>query len=118
MRAMAKENAETVTFIPTSVRLSADLRDRLAREATKNQRTLSHEIVKRLTDSLSPTDSSKRAMEMRGAVLHGNMAVGVNDIAGTYGDARHTAHEAILLTLFAQMSAERQLALLTLLRGP
>lgn len=109
---MARETEELVAFIPTSVRLPADLRDTLTREATKNSRTLSHEIVKRLTDSIAPMRPGSPARAARDAVMHG---VEERMPAG-YGKPT-TEHERVLLMLFAQMPPERQLALLTLLNG-
>lgn len=105
------------SLVVTTVRLPSDLKDALAKQAAGNQRTLSSEIVKRLTDSLNPADVSKRARELRNKVANDAIGLGVQDANGTYIGGRNNPHEAMLLMLFAELSPERQLALLTLLRG-
>lgn len=107
--------AEADSLIVTTVRLPSDLKHDLARLASVNKRTLSSEIVKRLSDSVSG-EVSKRATQLRNHVVH-HPGAGVDDGNGNQFGGRDNPYEQALLILFAQLSPERQLALLTLLRG-
>lgn len=90
---------ENALPLQTSVRLPTELRNALTRAASANTRTLSSEIVKRLTDSVRED-------------LPGSLTV---PAVAANGET-HTAQEARLLKLFRRMDPERQLALLTLLK--
>lgn len=95
---------------PTSVRLPPELRDRLAKSAAENSRTLSAEIVRRLWESALPQHDV--------VATDGMGKVNYLADAKTYPLASaQTLSERRLLALFSQLPPERQLALLTLLNG-
>lgn len=95
--------------VPTGVRLPGDLRNALAREASINRRTLSAEIVARLSASLRKDDESSRG----GAP----QAAGDNTPAYLADRASMSSEQRLLLRLFDRMEPAQRLALLTLLKG-
>lgn len=95
---------------PTSVRLPPELRDRLAKSAAENSRTLSAEIVRRLWESAVPQPDVV-ATDAAGKVRY------VLEAKSTGPVTAQTLSERRLLALYAQLSPEQQLALLTLLKA-
>jgi hypothetical protein len=102
-------------LVVTTVRLPGSLRDELAKQAAKNKRTVSSEIVKRLADSLAEQPQQHVVTQLRNSAAHA--APRAAEIRSAYQAPRSNDHEATLLMLYNQLTAERQLALLTLLRG-
>jgi hypothetical protein len=84
---------------PTAVRLTPEVRHALAREATINNRSLHGEIVFRLQQSLQPPSFT------------GSPAA---ESVGTY-EVRSDV-ERTMLAFYRRLSAEKQLALLSLLK--
>lgn len=95
---MTKEKVRDIN--PFGVRMPADLKDRLDREAKISGRSLNTEIVMRLSESLLPADARK--LQAKSPVA-------------SYGPEMSDT-ERQLFSLFRRMAVEKQLALLSLLK--
>jgi hypothetical protein len=98
------EGTHSPVVAPTGVRLPPELRAELAREAAIHQRTLSAEIVVRLQRSM-------RAAPYAGHTSH----VADQPRLDYAAQPAMGGAERMLLSRFAQLLPEEQLALLTLL---
>lgn len=94
---------------PTTVRLDPDLRARLAREATIAGVSLTDEISRRLRDSFGPVAGT------RVSATSAQMAEPAPAWAAGAGAAVLDESQRLLLRLFAQLSVEKQMAVLALL---
>ena len=100
---------KSAQIAPTGVRLPPELRDQLMREAAVNNRSLSQEITQRLKASF-PKPALK---ELRDQAAHG---VSEPLRHSAYVTALNTAAVDEVSRLMRQLSPEKQLALLTLLK--
>ncbi|WP_271008641.1 TraY domain-containing protein [Paucibacter sp. B51] len=91
---------------PTTLRLSPELKDRLTREAMINRRSLSQEAELRLEQSFRPAGELEElpAFQMKEHLP-------AYSTASTLTDSQR-----LLISLFAKMPTEKQLALITLLQ--
>lgn len=100
---------------PTGVRLPAEMRAQLERSAAVNGRTLSHEITYRLRTSLENPDLPRRLAHVRALEVGSAYAVeerlAQGSVAPQLGDTQR-----MLLSLFATLPPDKQLALLTFLK--
>lgn len=98
---------------PTSVRLPPELRAALERSAVQSTRSLSSEIIKRLFDSVALEQGRGRDGRPDFAVMEGDQPAYFVQTKNT----TPTLAEDRLLLLYRELSPERQLALLTLLKA-
>lgn len=91
----------------TGVRLPPAMRDQLMREAVGNHRSLSQEIIQRLSMTLE--DKRSASANVRAGNQY-KVEEGQNALSAL------TPAEHALLDHFAQLSAEKQLALITFLK--
>lgn len=95
---------------PTTLRLDPELRARLSREATIAGHSLTVEIERRLEQSFcSPAEAHRAARAITAAEPSGAPAWSADR------SARLTDQERLLLRIYAELSTDKQLALLTLL---
>ncbi len=92
----------------TGVRLPPSMRDQLMREAIGNHRSLSQEIIQRLATTLDDKRAPLTATHIRPV---GQQQAAENGLM-------LTPAENTLLQHFAELSAEKQLALITFLKKP
>ena len=97
-----KKGSRICDINPFGLRMQAELKERLAREAKINGRSLNAEIVERLRASLEPPvrmEGGHRIEQENSSYMPG-----INDI------------ERQLLTIFRRLSVEKQLALISLFK--
>lgn len=97
---------------PTVVRLRPELRTELLRCALENKRSLSKEIGIRLRNSFTPPQAPPVTTTYQAHTSQGPLIA--DDRAP--GAAPLNDHDRALLTVFRQLSPEKQLSLLTLLK--
>jgi hypothetical protein len=98
---------------PTVVRLRPELRAELLRCALENKRSLSKEIGIRLRNSFAPPPSAQQPTTTYQAHTSQGPLIAEDR---TPGAAPLNDHDRALLTVFRQLSPEKQLSLLTLLK--
>ena len=91
---------------PTAVRLRPEIKERLAREAAINGRSLHSEILLRLTASLQ----SSEMVDAQGQATHRAKE------PGSEWPLHQSDTERALLSIFRRLSPEKQLALMMLLK--
>lgn len=100
------ERPKASSISPTTLRLAPELRARLSREATIAGHSLTAEIERRLEDSFRAQDPKPT----RAATTGEPPPAWSPQAAPALSE-----HQRLLLRAFAQLSPDRQLALLTLL---
>ena len=113
------EGTRASDVVATGVRLPIDLREKLEREADINQRSLTQEILTRLRASFDSGELQNRLEATRAIQLHGAMGAVLRahepqpmaPVAQPLGDSQR-----LLLSCFAALPPDKQLALLTLLK--
>lgn len=109
------EGTRVSDVVAIGVRLQPDLRSQLEREAAINGRSLSAEILARLRASLDNPELANRLAHARAMEVGSAFLVAEPPPQGSpvppLGDAQR-----MLLSLFAALPPDKQLALLTFLR--
>lgn len=97
-----------ITDMPSfTIRIEPDLRDRLAREAFANGRSLSQETAMRIKASFEAEEPT--ALRKPAQVVH------TAEPGAAFQQPQPTDSQRMLLALFDALTPDRQLALLTLL---
>lgn len=94
----------------TVLRLPPELRAALTREAHINRTSLNAEAIRRLSQSIQQTATPSSLNTASGPVAGPSVSDAKPSVTSL------NEHERLLLNLFASMTPERQLALLTVLR--